>query len=162
MAGTIVAKLKAGRVVTTILAVSFATFVTAADVSASEPPRTEQELIDRVRTAITGHDLDAISELINWDGAATMKRRIVNFQVRYSLGRPIRSVVLEPFPEGGLLEIEARGTLKANMPITHRLRIVFDDAGDDGVQPASIFLIGKTADGFRIALIVQTKRPGGD
>lgn len=153
---------KAGRFVATILAASLAALVTATSVSAREPPRTEQELIERVRTAITARDLDAISELINWDGAATMKRRIVNFQVRYSLGRPIRSVVLEPFPEGGLREIEARGTLKANMPVTHRLRIVFDDAGDDGVEPASVFLIGKTDDGFRIALIVQAKPRDSD
>lgn len=157
-----VTELKAERFVATILAASLAALVTATSVSAGEPPRTEQELIDRVRTAITARDLDAISELINWDGAATMKRRIVNFQVRYSLGRPIRSVVLEPFPEGGLREIEARGTLKANMPVTHRLRIVFDDAGDDGVQPASVFLIGKTDDGFRIALIVQAKPRDSD
>ena len=157
-----VTELKAERFVATILAASLAALVTATSVSAGAPPRTEQELIERVRTAITARDLDAISELINWDGAATMKRRIVNFQVRYSLGRPIRSVVLEPFPEGGLREIEAQGTLKANMPVTHRLRIVFDDAGDDSVQPASVFLIGKTDDGFRIALIVQAKPRDSD
>ena len=123
-----------------------------------ELPKTEQELIDQVRTAITKGDMETISDLINWQGAGEMKRRITNFQIRHSLSRPVRSITLEPFPEDGLREVEARGTLKANMPVTYRLRVVFDEAADEnGATPASVFLIGKMNDAYRIALIIATK-----
>ena len=116
-----------------LLATSITALIAVTPASAREPPKTEQELVDRVRAAIAERDLDSLSELINWEGAATIKRRIVNFQIRYGLGRPVRSIALEPFPEGGLREIEARGTLKANMPVSHRLRVVFDEPGENGI-----------------------------
>jgi hypothetical protein len=156
------AKLQGRRLAGLLLATSITALIAVSPASAREPPKTEQELVDRVRAAIAERDLDSMSELINWEGAATIKRRIVNFQVRYGLGRPVRSIALEPFPEGGLREIEARGTLKANMPVSHRLRVVFDESGENGIAPASIFLIGKIGDEFRIALVVQVKRPHDD
>jgi hypothetical protein len=103
---------------------------------ALEPVETEEALIARIRSAFAGRDLEAIAELVNWQGAPPIRRRIVNFQINYGLGRPIRSVGLEPLPENALREVEARGTLKANMPVTHRLRVV------------------------RIALVVRAKRSG--
>jgi hypothetical protein len=153
---------RAKRLAGFLFATTLVALTAAAPASAREPPRTELELIDRVRTAIAERDLASLSELINWDGAATIKRRIVNFQVRHGLGRPVRSIVLEPFPQGGLREIEAGGRLKANMPVSHRLRIVFDEPGENGVRPASIFLVGKMGDGFMIALVVRAKRSDDD
>ena len=43
------------------------------------------------------------------------------------VGRPIRSITLEPFPADGFKEIEDRGTLRPNMPVTQQLRVVFDE-----------------------------------
>ena len=57
--------------------------------------------------ALEERDLAAFEELVNWDGAGKMKRRVVSYQLRYGFGRPIRSIALEPFPADGFSEIEA-------------------------------------------------------
>jgi hypothetical protein len=133
--------------------------VAAASASiAGEPVRTEQELVDRVRAAIGGRDLGAISELVNWEGAAPIRRRIVTFQINQALGRPIRSVGLEPLPGDAFRDIEAEGRLKANMPVSHRLRVVFDEPG--APPPASLFLIGRVDGAYRIALVVKSTHDG--
>lgn len=123
-----------------------------------EPPRTEEELVSVVRTALTSRDLAAFEELINWEGASVMRRRMTTFQLRSGFGRPIRSIGLEPFPADGLRELESGGTLKANMPITQRLRVVFDEPpGESGRPPTSLFLVGKEDDAYRIGLVVAAK-----
>jgi hypothetical protein len=124
-------------------------------------PRTEEELVQRVRTALIERDLGSFEQLINWDGATAIKRRIVSFEVRHGFGRPIRSIALEPFPPDGLRELEAEGKLKANMPVSHQLRVVFDEPdGDQGHPPTEVFLIGKAGNAFRIALVVRARRAG--
>lgn len=158
ISGQVMRLAKAWGVAGAMLALS----LLAAGAEAREPARTEQELVDRVRTAIGDRDLGAISELVNWEGAPPIRKRIVTFQINYALGRPVRSVGLEPLPDDAMREIEEAGRLKANMPITHRLRVVFDEAGEGGVAPASLFLIGKLDDAWRIALVVRAKRGGGD
>ena len=80
-----------------------------------------------VRAALLAHDLGAFDELVNWDGASKYRRRAVVYQLRYGFGRPIRSIGLEPFPADGFKEIEGRGTLRPNMPVTQQLRVVFDE-----------------------------------
>jgi hypothetical protein len=144
------------------LAVGLAVGAGPSPTRALEPVKTEDALIERVRSAMAGRDLEAISELINWQGAPPIRRRIVTFQINYGLGRPIKSILLEPLPEDALRAVEARGTLKANMPVTHRLRVVFDEAGEGGAPPSSVFLIGKLDGAFRIALVVRAKPPGAD
>jgi hypothetical protein len=130
---------------------------------AGEPARTEQELIDRVRAAIGDRDLGAISELVNWEGAPPIRKRIVNFQINHALGRPVKSVGLETLPGDALRDIEAQGRLKANMPVTHRLRVIYDEPAENGASPpASVFLIGQQEGAYRIALVVRAKRGGGD
>jgi hypothetical protein len=159
MAATSKARGSAGRL---MLAASFIALAGVSSADAREPVRTEQELIERVRAAIGDKDLDSISELVNWEGAAPIRRRIVTFQINYALGRPVKSVGLEPLPEAALQEVEAQGRLRANMPVSHRLRVVFDEPGESGSQPASVFLIGKIDGAYRIALVVRKKRGGED
>jgi hypothetical protein len=150
---------KAKRAASAGLAISLTVLVATSSAFGRELPKTEQELIDQVRTAIAKGDMDTFSDLVNWQGAGEMKRRVTNFQIRHSLGRNIRSIKLEPFPEDGLREIEARGTLKANMPVIYRLRVEYDEAAvENGASPASVFLVGKMDDAYRIALIIATKR----
>jgi hypothetical protein len=122
-------------------------------------PRTEDELVAMVRTAIDQRDLATFERLINWQGASPIKRRVVGFEVRHSLGRKVRSIALEPFPEDGLREAEARGTLAMNMPVTERLRVVYDEPPlENGALPTAIFLVGKQDDAYRIALMVRRQR----
>ena len=146
------------------LSLGLAAALAAAGVGAADLPRTEEELVRQVRVALVGRDMAAFEELINWEGARGVKRRIVAFQVRHGFGRPIRPVALEPFPADGLRDVEARGTLKANMPVSHRLRVVFDEPAAEGTgPPTDLFLVGKAADGaFRIALVVRDERAADD
>jgi hypothetical protein len=127
-------------------------------------PTTDTELVATVRTAIADRDLATFERLINWDGASVMRRRMVTFEVRHGLGRPIRSITLEPFAADGLATVEARGTLKANMPVTNQLRVVFDEPPTEGLEkpPTAVFLIGRQDDAYRIALVVRNGPPRRD
>lgn len=131
--------------------------------SARELPRSEAELVETVRTALLNRDMEAFEELINWEGAGAIKRRVVTFQVRHGFGRPIRSIAVEPFPAGGLDELEARGTLRANMPISRQLSVVFDEPVTEfGRPPTAVFLIGQQGEVLRIGLVVPTRDPAKD
>jgi hypothetical protein len=145
-------------------ALALAALTAAARAEAGDLPRTEEELVQQVRTALVARDMAAFEQLINWEGARGVKRRIVSFQVRHGFGRPIRSVALEPFPAGGLRGVEALGTLKANMPVSHRLRIVFDEpaTAEHGNPPTDLFLVGKADGVFRIALVVRDEKAADD
>jgi hypothetical protein len=127
------------------------------------PPATGEQLAAAVRAALTGRDLAALEGLVNWDGASKYRRRAVSYQLRYGMGRPIRSITLEPFPTDGFAEIEQRGTLRPNMAVSQRLRVVFEEpANPYGRPPTALFLVGKQGDGYRIALVVPAAEPGGD
>ncbi len=129
--------------------------------AAGELPRTAEDLVSAVRAALEGGDMDAMSRLVNWDEARKVRRRVVAYQIRTAFGRPIRSVTLEPFPEGGLDAATARGTMKANMTVSHRIRVVFDEPDvEAGRPPTDLFLVGRQGEAYRIALVVPTGRPG--
>lgn len=133
--------------------------------AAVEPlPTSDTELVATVRSAIVERDMETFDQLINWDGASKMARRVVTFSVRHGLGRPIRSIELEPFPADGLAKIEAQGKKHANMPVTNQLRVVFDEPPIEGLttSPTMVFLIGKLDDAYRIALVVRNSPPTRD
>jgi hypothetical protein len=121
-------------------------------------PRTEEELIAAIRTALVSRDMAVFATLVNWDQARPLRQRAVKAQISTAFGRPIRSITLEPLPADEVKEVESRGTLKANMPLSHRLRVVFDEPGDDAQPPpADVFLIGRDSQGYRIGLIVPVQ-----
>src|SRR5690349_5293119 len=132
-----------------------------ADAAFGARATSEDALVTEVKAALLGHDLAAFDDLVNWDRATKMRRRMVTYQLRYGFGRPIRSVTLEPFPADGFDELRERGTLEPNMPVTRQIRVVFDEpANDDGQPPSELFLIGRQGDAYKIALVVPTKKPG--
>lgn len=141
-----------------------AAFASPGWAAAYDLPTTDEQLVDTVRTAIADRDLGAFEQLINWDGATKMRRRVVTFEVRHALGRPIQSITLEPFPADGLASVEARGTLKVNMPVSRQLRVVFDEPAIDGLDksPRAVFLVGRMDDVYRIALVVRRGAPRPD
>jgi hypothetical protein len=109
---------------------------------------------------LTGHDLDAMDRLVEWDGARPVRRRMTLYQIRYNFGRPIKSVQVEPFPPDGLQDARAQLNLKPNLPVTERLRVVFDEpAGPDGELPASVFLLGRENGVYRISLLLGSGPP---
>ena len=135
-----------------------AVLATATSAGEGDLPRTEAELVETVRTALLDRDEETFDALINWDGAGEIKQRIVRFQVRSTFGRPIRSIELQPFPDDGLESLGAGGTLAVNMPVSHRLRVEFDEpprAG--GGAPADVFLIGRQDEAYRIALVNRAR-----
>jgi hypothetical protein len=142
------------------VALTFYLIVAGAAVAASPLPKTAEQLVAIVRTAIAERDMATFDALINWEGASAIKRRIVGFEVRRGLGRPVRSIILEPFPHDGLRKMEAGGALKANMPVSHQLRVVYDELPMEGfgIPPTAVFLIGREGEAFRIALVVRAEK----
>ncbi|KMO43324.1 hypothetical protein VQ02_00555 [Methylobacterium variabile] len=125
-------------------------------------PARPDDLVAYVTAALRDHDLPAFERLVNWSGMRAQRRRLTLYQIRSGFGRPIKRAALEPMPEDGLAEATARGTLKANMPVTERLRVVFDEPPVEGdAAPTSIFLIGRENGTYRIALLVPTGPPRG-
>jgi len=126
-------------------------------------PTTEDQLVAELKAALLARDLATLEDLVNWEGASKMRRRAVTYQLRSGLGRPIRSVTMEPFPADGFREIEERGTLRPNMPVSRQVRVVFDEPDNPyGRPPTAVFLVGKQGEAYRIALVVPTRKPGED
>lgn len=125
---------------------------------ASAAPRTDDELVALVRTAIEKQDYDSVESLINWDGSGARNKRLVAMQIRHGLGRPIRSIALEPAPANiGTQALQQHNDYELNMPVSHLLRIAYADGEGQPEQgdPGTVFLIGKTDGEFRIALVVK-------
>jgi hypothetical protein len=120
-------------------------------------PATDEDLVETIETAIAARDYGAFEDLVYWEGAGKIKRRIVAFEIRRGLGRKIERIALEDFPKDGLAKVEAMPQLRVNMPVTHRVRVTYDEPpiNDQGKLPTSVFLVGKKDGAYRIALVVR-------
>jgi hypothetical protein len=127
-------------------------------------PRDQDALVASIKTAIETSDYAAFDQLVLWKDAGEIKKRIVRFQLNRNLGRPIRSIAIEPFPEHGLDAAIATGKLAPNMEVTHRVRVVFDEPPVEGTgkPPTSVFLVGLYEDAYRIALVNQRRDDDDD
>jgi hypothetical protein len=125
--------------------------------AAAELPQTGEELLATLRGAIESRDYERIEALVNWEGAGTIKRRVVAFQIRHGLGRPIREIALEPFPADGLDGARASG-LKPNMALSERVRVVYDEppVAASGKPPTAVYLVGRKDGAYRIGLVIQS------
>ncbi len=120
-------------------------------------PDNPDELVDAIRHAIEQSDYQKLEQLVFWKDAGKIKKRIVRFQLNRNLGRPIKSIAFEDFPEGGLDAIETAGNLEANMDVTNRVRVIFDEEpiNDQGKLPTTVFVVGKREGVYRVALVVR-------
>ncbi|MFT6227878.1 MAG: hypothetical protein ACJARE_002287 [Paracoccaceae bacterium] len=134
----------------------------AGGAGAAEPPQTEEAMVTAIRGAIEAGDYDAISELVFWDGAGKMKKRIVRFELNRSLSRPIKSIGMSPFPENGMDGVLATGKLAPNLHVTHAVKVVFDEPliESTGRQPTAVFLVGMNQGAYRIGLVNRTRTDG--
>ncbi len=128
----------------------------------SELPRKPDELVRVIREAIETRDYERMKQIVNWQNVGETKRRIVRFQIRRGLGRPIRSISFEDFPENGLKDVNATGRLMANMAVTNRVRVIYDEPPIEmtGKPPTYVYLVGKIDNVYRIGLVVR--KPGLD
>ena len=128
---------------------------------AAGPPRDPDGLVQAIREAIETKDYEAFRELVFWKDAGKIKRRVVRFEINRGLGRPIRSITFEPFPENGMDGVIATGRLIPNMEVTNRVRVIYDEPPTPaGKPPTAVFLVGKIDDAYRIGLVVR--KPGFD
>ena len=129
---------------------------------AVELPRDPDALVTTIKKAIETKDYDRFEELVFWKDVGKIKRRIVAFQIRRGLGRPIHSITFEEFPQDSLAGVEATGKLVVNMPLTNRVRVIYDEPpiNGSGKRPTSVFLVGKIDEVYRIGLVVR--KPGRD
>ncbi len=143
-----------------LLASGLAAFLMAAPASA-ELPRDSGAMMAQIRQAIETKDYDILKELVFWKDTGKIKQRIVRFHLYRNLGRQIKSITWEEFPENGMDGVLATGTLKPNMEITNQVRVIFDEApiNDSGKLPTSVFLVGKQGEFYRIGLV---NRAGDD
>ena len=138
-----------------LLAPGVALLFLASPVSAVEMPRDQQQVIDYIRKAIETKDYDMLREMVFWKDTGKIKKRIVRFHLARSLGRPIKSITWEEFPENGFDAAIATGKLAPNMEVSHAVRVVFDEEPINaaGKLPTAVFLVGKRKDVFRIGLV---------
>ena len=83
-----------------LLAPGLALFLVASPAQAVEPPADQDVMVGLIRTAIETHDYDILKDLVFWKDTGKIKKRIVRFEMHRALGRKIRSIAWEEFPEG--------------------------------------------------------------
>jgi hypothetical protein len=139
-----------------LLATGAACLLWPAAVSA-ELPRSKEVLMAQIRQSIETKDYELLKGLVFWKDAGKIKKRIVRFHLNRTLGRKIKTITWEDFPENGMDAVIATGKLVPNMKVTNRVRVIFDEApvNDQGKLPTSVFLVGKRDDVYRIGLVVR-------
>lgn len=138
-----------------LLAPGLAVFLTAAPAGAAELPRDPDGVMSMIRQAIETRNYDLLSELVFWKNTGKIKKRIVRFHLSRALGREIKSITWEEFPEGGMDGVIATGKLTPNMKITHQVRVIFDEepVPPANKQPVAVFLVGQHEGVWRIGLV---------
>ncbi len=139
--------------------------VSAQAAEARNYPQTPEAMLEAVSEAILARDFDMYSDLVHWDRAGRVKFNVVRYQVYRSMGRKIASITIEEVPPGTFDDLKKRPQIAFNLEPTHRVRVVYDEPpnveGSD--KPPVIFhLVGKTAKGYRIALVVRNVEDDDD
>jgi len=138
-----------------LLAPGLALSLLVGGAQAAQMPKDQEEVLDYIPTAIETKDYEMLREMVFWKDTGKIKKRIVRFHLARSLGRPIKSISWEPFPENGFDAAIATGKLAPNMDVSHAVRVIFDEEpiNAEGKLPTAVFLVGKRKDVFRIGLV---------
>ncbi|MEM7190050.1 MAG: hypothetical protein AAF439_10610 [Pseudomonadota bacterium] len=141
-----------------LLVPGFLAFFTLPAMAAADLPKDPEAVMSYIRTAIDQKDYEAFKKLVFWKDAGKIKKRIVRFHLSRSLGRKIKSITWEEFPEDGLQAHIDTGKMAPNMEMTNAVRVVFDEApiNDEGKMPTAVYLVGKRDGVFRIGLVNRT------
>ena len=131
--------------------------------TAADLPRDAQSLAGDIRRAIETGDYARFDEMVFWKDAGVIKKRVVSYQIRSGFGRPVRSVEVEPFRQTGFDTALAAKQLALNMPVSHQIRVVYDEpALEGGGAPTAVYLVGHRNDVWRIALVVRKAEADDD
>ena len=143
------------RLVRGLLAPGFAISLMAGQAAAADLPKDKDAVMGYIRTAIETSDYDMLKDLVFWKDTGKIKKRIVRFHLARSLGRPIKSIDWEPFPEDGFDAAVATGKLAPNMAVTNAVRVTFDEEPlpNTGRRPVAVFLVGQRKDVWRVGLV---------
>lgn len=138
-----------------LLAPGLAAFLVAAPAGAADLPRDPDAAMGMIREAIETRNYDLLSDLVFWKDTGHIKKRIVRFHLSRALGRSIKSITWEEFPEDGMRGVLATGKYAPNMKITHQVRVVFDEdpVPPANKQPVTVFLVGQHEGVWRIGLV---------
>lgn len=138
-----------------ILGLTLSAPVYAAD--AEGYPTTTDELASMVRNAIETKNLQEINHIVNWEGISRYKRREFESRILHGLGRPIAKVELEQIDDETRESLRHIKLHKLNMQVSHILRVTFWDSEEGNPEPAAVYMIGRMANAYRIALFVKEK-----
>lgn len=132
----------------------------AAAAASATAPATDDDFVAKVRKAVVDHDLDFFDKvLVDWDGARKRTQRLTLFQIRECFGRPIKSVGLEPLKPDPAAPLVPEG-YRTNLPVTHLLRIAFDERHGPEETPACVFMLSKDPKmSYRMVLVLPTAPP---
>jgi hypothetical protein len=128
-------------------------------------PQTPEAMLEAVSEAIYARDFDMYSDLVHWDRAGRVKFNVVRYQVYRSMGRKIASINIEEVPPGTFDDLKKRPQIAFNLEPTHRVRVVYDEPPNvkgSNNPPVIFHLVGKTAKGYRIALVVRNGKDDDD
>lgn len=132
--------------------------VMSADARAQAYPQTPEAMLEKVAEAIRERDFDKYRELVHWKRAGRIKFNVVRYQVLRSMGRKIESITIEDVPPTTFDKLKQTPQIAFNLEPTHRVRVVYDEppavAGSNS-KPVVFHLVGKTDEGYRIALVVR-------
>ena len=143
------------RLVRGLLAPGLALLLSTGQAIAADLPREKDDVMGYIRTAIETSDYDMLKDLVFWKDTGKIKKRIVRFHLARSLGRPIKSIDWEAFPEDGFDAAIATGKLAPNMKVTNAVRVTFDEEPlpSTGRLPVAVFLVGQRKDVWRVGLV---------
>jgi len=134
-------------------------------VQAKDIPQTPEAMLEAVKAAIYARDFEQYSELVHWDRAGRVKFNAVRYQVYRSMGRKIASIGIEEVPPGTFDKLKETPQIAFNLEPTHRIRVVYDEPPNvkgSGNPPVVFHLVGKTSEGYRIALVVRNVEDDDD
>lgn len=134
--------------------------VLAAAAAAAGEEAADGAFVAKVRAAIVGHDLAYFENtLVDWDGARKRTQRLTLFQIRECFGRPIKTVALEPLKPDPAVPLIPEG-YRTNLPVTHLLRIAFDEQHAADETPACVFMLSKDPKAsYRMVLVLPDAPP---
>ena len=119
---------------------------------------TPQELSEKYKVAHEARDYDAISALINWDGARKPMRKKVEVYTTATFGLKIDNILVEEIIDGKFSKYSMGAKeLQPNLPVSHIMKVHFDvDTNDDALKDTVVYLIGKKDADYMISVYVKT------